>query len=223
MEWVATVASLPILGPILRWVGAHSIGKVKGKFRDLLTQRIEIEKGVEGNVYEGYAYKPLAFNLKLDSKAFDDVSIESIDCIFFYNNVPLQRMQWNKGDKWASNCTEPQVPDKLLSLDWCPLTVFLNPVPFFSLWAELEEIDRKRLLHSHEFADPSVRPEVLSFPEARDNWGIRISVKFGSRFGDFMVYKELPRLSVKEDWKAICQKVKSIHETGWGLARQISV
>lgn len=168
MGWLETSLSLPFWGSILKRIGMLPISKIRRRFRDLLQQRIKIEEGMEGSVYEGYSYKPLAFHVKLDSKAFDDVRIESVDCVFLYEDVPLQRMQWNKGDKWASNCTEPHVPDKLAAFGSQTLTLLLNSVILFSLWAEMEEIDRKRLLHSHEFGSSSVRAEFLSFPEARD-------------------------------------------------------
>lgn len=224
MTWIEILLSTPILSSIIKWLGSHSAAKVKGKFRDLLQQRIDIQKAGEGGIYEGYSYKPVAFPLELDCKAlFDDISLEAIRCIFLWKDVPLQGMLWEKGDNWATNLTEPQVPDKLPSLGKRRVTLFLNPIPLFSLWAEVEEVDRKRLLHTHEVNGTlqKLREEVV-FPDARDNWGIEIRISFNSRFGDFIVSRKLEKISVKQDWKAICHRVGAIYEA-LGIGRLPSI
>lgn len=224
MTWIEILLFTPILGPIFKWLASHSIDRVKAKFRGLLQQRIDIQKAGEGEVYEGYPDKPIAFPLDLDCKAlFDEISVRAIRCIFSWKDVPLQGMWWEKGDNWATNWTIPQVPDKLPFLGKGGVTLFFNPMLPFSLWAEVEEVDRKRLLHTHE-ADGTLQKlrEEVTFPDTRDNWGIDIRITFSSRFGDFVVCRELRRISVKQDWRAICHQVRAIYDV-LGIKRLPSI
>ena len=223
MMWIEMLLSTPILSSIFKWLVSHSVDRVKGKFRGLLQQRIDIQKAGEGEIYEGFSYKPIAFPLDLDCKAlFDEISMRAICCVFSWEDVPLQGMWWEKGDVYATNWTIPQVPDKLPSLGKGGMTLFLNPMPLFSLWAEVEEVDRKRLLHTHEVDGTlqKLREEVV-FPDARDNWSIDIRITFSSRFGDFVVSRNLRRISVKQDWRAICHQVRAIYDA-LGIKRVLS-
>lgn len=223
-EILIWILARPVLGPIFRWLASHSVDRVKAKFRGLLQQRIEIQKSGEGEVHEGYSYKPIAFPLYLDCKAlFDEISVQAIRCIFSWKDVPLQGMWWEKGDNWATNWTVPQVPDKLPLLGKCGVTLFFNPTQPFLLWAEVEEIDRKRLLHTHEVNGTlqKLREEVI-FPDERDNWSIDIRITFSSMFGDFTVSRKLRKISVKQDWRAICHQVRSIYDA-LGIKRLPSI
>lgn len=184
IETLIEMFSLRVVGIILKKLTAR-LG-LKGKVRDRLRQRVDVEVIGKGQIYKGYAGKPVGFDLVLDCKAlFDDISVEFIRCIFFWENIPLQTMLWEKGDKWATNCTVPRVPEKLIYLGKRSMTLFLNPVPLFSLWAEMEAIDYQHI---------------------SDNWGINIRIGLKSKhFGDFIIRNE-SHINAPEDLRDLAAK-----------------
>lgn len=190
MGWFVNVL-LSVIDPFLRWVAARSAEGLRKRYRERLRQRIAIESKGKPQIYEGFSYKPLGFELKIDSKGSDDVFIRSINCIFLFDHIPLQGMRWEEGDEWATNLTKPYLPDrdKIPCFQWSTVTLFLNLVPFSSL------------------------PSLVS-SRAKGYWGLEVAIRFRSRFGDFVVHKDL---SFKGDWKTICQTIQSVIREKLGI------
>ncbi len=84
---------------------------------------------VQGNhsVLEGLTFRPIEFALKIVSKAQVPLTLEGFNVCIKYDGLPVQVIQWRRGDEFASNGLEPVAHD-LEPLDTVHLGLRYNPV-----------------------------------------------------------------------------------------------
>ena len=128
---------------------------------------IEIEQG-RHTVLEGLTYRPVEFELKIISKAPVPLTVERFSISIKYEGVPIQVIQWQKGDKLASNGLEPTVHD-LEALETGRLFIKFNPV--LSPVGLPPKANRWAIEGAIYLSDPNNEPTVKRF----ELWHVQVS------------------------------------------------
>lgn len=196
----------PFLGPALKMLFRIPMERVKKKARNALQQQLTI-KEVTGEIHTlQHAFPSLAFTLSLDSKGFDHVFVNSINCVFLYKNIPLQQMIWKRDDEWASNLTQPKIGEgKLKAQKDLKITIFFNPIIYFPLWLRALGLGIQHREHDLSIVSSS----VLELPDSKRGWEIEGTIIFASNYGHVSLkIGSFPccRNIEAEDWNTICEE-----------------
>lgn len=151
--------------------------------------------GTRSRQGESIKYLQIVFPLHVESKSTIDLSIKAIKCVFTYNGLVMQSLDWEHGDKYADNGTEIVTAD-IIPKGNCDVMCRFNPFPYMPL-----------------------------LPESNERWGVEGAIEFQCFYGTLKKEFACDGLSIgsTSDWTEIRSVYKRLYLSIFGEGEYVVI